>query len=368
MEIPKMPEMGKMTDVGKPPGHATLPAQQGEKVWVGECNVCKKLTCKTCPVCQLQFYCTPKHSKEDRKSHKRECKEKLMLKSKWKQTKTLDLEKDVLRVATEVFSEKYVSHDQKLGTWCIMPVEIKNSDGKKGYLVRVFEPQDPKLTLEYYKKKGFTKEMFYEIYSLSKAPLYHNAIILALKEMCVLYDVKLEFAGDPVTFYGTANVNVVSDFQPIELIYIKDDVDPSLWSRECLNTGHHTTLIIKTENFGRMLVDFTAPQYGIIEYNVDGTHFPVWICPEQKQKAYQIKELIFPSDVEATVIQLIKEPTSMGADNMQPDFFPIAVLSYKNALMQRIMPRKILEIEIESHPPSVKRVPLEEAVEKGWMS
>jgi len=174
--------------------------------------------------------------------------------------------------------------------------------------------------------------------------------------------------GDAVDFYGIANVNVISDFIPIELIYDWNDPDPSKWKKECLNTGHHKTLIFRTENFGRMIVDFTAPQYGIIEYNVSDSSFPIWICKESMQEAYEVTELIFPEDIEATIATMIKEPSSFNTNHpSQPDFFPIAVLSYKNSLIDRIKTHISLDREKIIRPASAKKVPLNEAIENGWL-
>ncbi len=110
---------------------------EGEKVWVGECNVCKKITSKTCQKCELQFYCNKKHEHHDKKSHRKECKMKIEAKQEWKNKKVLDLEQDILKVATDLFSERYVSYDKKLGTWCMMPVGVRNVNGRKGYLIQV---------------------------------------------------------------------------------------------------------------------------------------------------------------------------------------------------------------------------------------
>ncbi len=135
-----------------------------------------------------------------------------------------------------------------------------------------------------------------------------------------------------------------------------------------MNTGHHKTLLFKTNNMGRLIVDFTAPQYGIIEYNVSNTKFPVWICPEEKQKLYKVQELVFPSDVEATITQMIREPSTFGnpaTDGI--DYFPVAVLSYKNALIQRIMARKTISKQISMYPPCATQIPIAEAVEKEYL-
>jgi len=167
-----------------------------EQIWVGECKVCKKITAKTCKRCEVEFFCCRKHHNEQKKQHKEICEKTLKIKQDWKKKKVLDLEKDIFKIAAEVFSEKYISHDQKLGTWCMLPVgNILNLNGRKGYKMKIFGAEDPKITLEEYKKKGFTKEIFYEIYSQSKAPLYHNALILALRELCVLYNAEITFSG-----------------------------------------------------------------------------------------------------------------------------------------------------------------------------
>lgn len=110
-----------------------------------------------------------------------------------------------------------------------------------------------------------------------------------------------------------------------------------------------------------MIVDFTAPQFGIIQYNISNLNFPVWICPEEKQTAYIIKEIILPSEIKNYISKLINDN-----QNSNLDFFPIAVLSYKNALIEKIMSTKIFNLQKENYPNTAKYILNDEAIEKNW--
>lgn len=119
----------------------------------------------------------------------------------------LDLEKDILKKAADVFMKKYVSMDQKVGTWTLIPKGIREENGNKIYAVQPLPPEDdlPMIMKKFYLDKGFTEEMFYEVYSLSKASIYHSAVVLAIRDLHVLYNTRLELGGNPISNFVSSS-------------------------------------------------------------------------------------------------------------------------------------------------------------------
>lgn len=327
-------------------------------IWIGECNVCKKVTFKTCRVCECIFYCSNDHEKSDRKNHKKVCKDKLNIKTEWKKKRILDIEQDVLRVAAMVYMLKYVNMDKRYGSWSIIPRSVMNEDGRKVYQIEIFSPQDPKDILNDYIKMGWSKEVFFEIFCMGKSALYHCAIILAIRELIIMYKCSIEYGGHPVDFYGMANVSVIHEYPPIDLLHKTVDGDVK---REHLNIRKHKVLLLDTKNFGRILIDFCAPQYGIIQYDVKDCEYPIWVCKEERQKAYKLDEIILPSDLEKTLYDDLKNE----ATSTNPDFFPVSVINYKNAIISHIVKEKIERMEKEFRPAGSKKISRKEAEERG---
>lgn len=171
-----------------------------QKIWIGECNICKNITSEKCSNCKFEFYCSPEHEKLDKKKHKKECKKKINNLLSWKKDKILDFENDILKISALIFQKKYISYDEKLATSCLLPLLIMNNENKKSYFVQINDPDDPLNIIKKYEENGFTKENYYEINSLNKSSLYHNSIILSILELNIKYNIKLKFSGNIIIY------------------------------------------------------------------------------------------------------------------------------------------------------------------------
>lgn len=314
-----------------------------EAIWIGNCSVCKAKTGMRCSTCQCEFYCCTQHETSNRKSHKKNCRMKLKIRHVWEKPSTtnkriIDFDSEFLLEATRHFSEKYACNDREIGTYSMIPFDIRLSDDgrTKMYKVQPFYPQKQIDLIREYEKRNFDKNMYYEINAMGKSALFHTAILLALKELAVMYKISVQFNGDDLEFYGLANVKVKHDFTPVELIYDWSNKDPSKWKKARFNNEQHKVLLIRTKNLGRIIIDLTAPQYGIFQWNVSDTDFPVWICPEDKQMAYEVTEIIYATDVETSIVNMFE--TNAKSDN--PDFYYLTVLAYKEQLIRRIISKK----------------------------
>lgn len=127
-----------------------------------------------------------------------------------------------------------------------------------------------------------------------------------------------------------AIVNVSVPHPNIGLTYTEASYDHTRWKTEILTSKKHKILLFDSDAMGRLIVDFTSAQYGIMRKDVTGCDFPIWICPEIKQEAYTISEVILPSDLDEEISKMISE----NACKANPDFFAIAVMTYKNSILQ----------------------------------
>jgi hypothetical protein len=349
-----------------------VPSDEKETLyWVAKCSVktCGTMTGRYCKKCTYHPYCSSKCEKEDFANHKKKCLEKLKTISKWKSDRVLDLEKDVFRAACETFLQKYVSLDEKNLGKCFFPDKIMDLDGTKCYSVKILDAKCPKDVLEDYKKNGFNEYHFFEIFTLNKDALFHSALALAMKEMAVMYDFKYEFDGDPVLFYGLANWNVLMDYTKLDLAFNASDY--STMTRLNIDQSKHKTLLFRTENFGEMMTDFTCSQYGLFQYHVSEADYPVMIVNSDSVKdGFKLEEKIFPSDIEESLLQMMKDNNAKLAsgDSEQIgkiDLFAAALLSYKNQIISNVMGQTRLNQKKQLFPNDAQLVTAERAIELG---
>jgi hypothetical protein len=83
------------------------------------------------------------------------------------------------------------------------------------------------------------------------------------------------------------------------------------------------------ESGRRILISFTAPAYGIFEYNEDG--FPLWIADEEKQTHFKFHEMVTPSEVEKAIV------FGMQKSEETHDIRPRITLGCKADIMQRVL-------------------------------
>lgn len=359
--------------------------QYCRRVWVGECRKCKKTTINTCKVCNMEFYCSNKHAKEDVKSHKKDCAQKLKILQTWRKNRALDLVTEVLAIAAKVFrGEEESSEDQQHchsdcnetncnnqqqqsndkcsdGTWSAIPLKLNVSEeGNRDWYLQIGDPKDSKCTWKEFEKRGFSKEHFDQIECLGKASMYNSSTLLALQELTVRFGSKFVFDTDPVDTFYVCNVSV-NDKLPSFCVHYPDPKVENQWKREEINLDKHQVLGFRTDSMGEMFVDFAGPQFGIMQRMVPDVEMPIWLCPFEKQKLFSCKEKIFASEMRSEIEKQVqdtmeKQLKTGAADKL--DFYATIVMRYSQIIVERILRTKTRQMNKLYRPSSARQLPV----------
>lgn len=332
------------------------------------CRICNKICNTRCSRCHKVYYCGSSHKNEDWPNHKKECKylvqqlseetskkkkeEDLIIKALEKLTLPSDQALtsyrnivNVCDVACKAFTRKYLVPQDNIGYVGSTPMgvrgieeEVQSDDQnnnqktiikKKFWFLTEIQGMDIQQSLDAFLAKGFTKDDYWSVFSLSKSSTFHSAFVSALRELELVHGFKFTYDGQMVAFYGLMNVIVKKQFDYLIPTFNWKSDDPSKWECDRSHSKGYQVIWIRLADDRRIFISFTAPMYGIFEYNEDG--FPLWICDEEKQTYFKAHESVMPSAVDKAI--------ALGMQNCEQtkDIRPKITLGCKSEILKKII-------------------------------
>jgi hypothetical protein len=138
--------------------------------------------------------------------------------------------------------------------------------------------------------------------------------------------------GKPVLIFGTCLVDVVKEYDTIVSVYEWPGNDPDNWRKLHLHSKTHEVVWFSTGKDEKYIIDFTAPSYGIYEFNTDGK--PLYFTHYDKQQDYVIKSLGFPDDVDKVLTEQIQKENKKPSGETV-DWRPLMTLGAKETIVLR---------------------------------